>query len=40
MILAAQAILLRGEGHDVVVATENLKHLSRFVDARKWQDVT
>jgi predicted nucleic acid-binding protein len=39
MILAAQALLIRGQGHEVVVATSNVKHLSRFVDARKWQDI-
>lgn len=38
VILAAQAILL-GEP-DVVVATTNVGHLSRFVPAKRWQDVS
>ena len=39
VILAAQAILVQGQGHEVIVATENVRHLSRFVDARRWQDI-
>lgn len=40
VILAAQAAILN-EGTDdgVVVATTNPRHLSRFVDARLWQDI-
>jgi predicted nucleic acid-binding protein len=40
VILAAQAQLL-GEltGDDVVVATDNIRHLARFVDARRWQEI-
>ena len=40
-ILAAQA-QLRGEAdaRPVVVATTNLKHLSRMVDAKLWSEVT
>ena len=38
VILAAQAILLGVP--DLVVATTNVGHLSRFVNARNWQDVT
>lgn len=39
VILASQAILVTNYGHEVVVATANTKHLSLFVDARKWQDI-
>jgi predicted nucleic acid-binding protein len=39
MILAAQAILAREEGHEVIVATDNVRHLSLFVDAKEWQDI-
>ncbi len=37
VILAAQALLL-GES-DVVVATSNVGHLSRYINAKLWQDV-
>ena len=39
VILAAQATILAEKGHTVVVATENVGHLVRFVDARPWQEV-
>ena len=39
MILAAQAILVHGQGHEVIVATDNVKHLSPFVDAREWSGI-
>lgn len=35
VILAAQALEVSG-----IVATENVGHLSRFVDARPWRDIT
>lgn len=35
VILAAQA-----EQADAIVATENVGHLARFVDARAWRDVS
>jgi hypothetical protein len=40
VILAAQAQLL-GEavGDAVIVATDNIRHLAQFVDARRWQDI-
>ncbi len=34
VILAAQALMVKG-----VVATVNVGHLSRFVDARNWRDI-
>ena len=39
MILAAQAALMPDNGDDVIVATTNVRHLERFVTARKWQAI-
>ncbi len=39
VILAAQAILAGEGGETVVIATTNVGHLSRFVDAREWTDI-
>ena len=39
VILAAQAEVIRSDGDDVVIATTNVRHLSRFVSAQAWQDV-
>ncbi len=39
VILAAQAKVLRSGGDDVVIATTNEGHLSRFVPAQAWQEV-
>jgi hypothetical protein len=39
VILAAQATVIEGDGGTVVVATTNVGHLSRFVEAREWQNV-
>lgn len=39
VILAAQAMLVEKNGLMVVVATTNVGHLSRFVDAREWQAI-
>lgn len=40
VILAAQAAILQHNGDDVIVATTNVVHLARFIDAREWQDVS
>ncbi len=41
VILAAQAILAEDKGANTVeVATTNPRHLSRFADARTWQEIT
>lgn len=40
VILVAQAVLVAGRGEQSVVATTNVKHLGRFTDARRWQDIT
>jgi hypothetical protein len=39
VILTAQAQVLEYSGDRVVVATTNPRHLSRFVDARPWQQI-
>jgi predicted nucleic acid-binding protein len=39
-ILAAQALLAVGPGDVLTVATDNVGHLSRFVDAQTWETVT
>ena len=39
VILAAQAALLIGIGHDVVIATTNVGHLARLVPAEEWQKI-
>jgi predicted nucleic acid-binding protein len=39
VILAAQALALGYASGEVVVATTNIGHISRFVDARHWQDI-
>lgn len=39
VILASQAKLLEINGHTVIIATGNVKHLSLFVDAREWQNI-
>lgn len=36
VILAAQALSVDA---NAIVATENVKHLARFVDARHWKDI-
>lgn len=40
MILSAHAAVIAGRGHQVVVATTNVKHLELFCDARLWRDIT
>ena len=39
VILAAQTVLLAQLVNDPVVATTNVNHLGRFVEARRWQDI-
>jgi predicted nucleic acid-binding protein len=39
VILAAQALAFQDAGHEVVVATHNLKHFELFLPARLWQEM-
>jgi hypothetical protein len=39
VILAAQAQLAAEYDYEVVVATTNVGHLGRFVDARPWEQI-
>lgn len=39
-ILAATALQAAGLGDTVTVATDNVGHLSRFVDAQLWESIT
>ena len=39
VILAAQASLIQDEGHQVIIATTNVGHLSRLTQAKKWRDI-
>ncbi|MFN7717092.1 MAG: type II toxin-antitoxin system VapC family toxin [Pseudanabaenaceae cyanobacterium] len=39
VILAAQATLVAAYGHQVIIATSNVKHLVLFADAREWQSI-
>lgn len=39
-ILIAQALLLGDDGHTVVIATENVKHLSLFTVAQRWPEIS
>ncbi len=40
VILAAQALLVAEDGLEVIVATRNVGHLGRFVDARDWEMIS
>ena len=40
VILCAQATGLTGLGHEVVIATTNVKHLEIFAEARLWQEIS
>jgi predicted nucleic acid-binding protein len=39
VILAAQALLFAGLADELIVATYNERHLSRYLDARHWKDI-
>ncbi|MFL5589047.1 MAG: type II toxin-antitoxin system VapC family toxin [Ktedonobacteraceae bacterium] len=40
VILAAQASLLTNVGHEAIIATTNVGHLSRFVNAKEWKNIS
>jgi predicted nucleic acid-binding protein len=39
VILAAQAMILRSQSYDTIIATTNVGHLSRFTIAKTWQKI-
>ena len=39
VILAAQCALLTQPGDELILATTNVGHLARFVDARSWREI-
>ena len=39
VILAAQALALKGRGYDTVIATTNPAHLDRFATAKAWAEI-
>lgn len=39
VILAAQAVIIGGRGDKAVIATTNVGHLRRFVEARNWKEI-
>jgi predicted nucleic acid-binding protein len=39
VILAAQAATISNQGEDVVIATTNVRHLTRFVQAKIWNEI-
>ena len=40
MILVAQAVLARTMDANVVIASDNVGHLSLFADARPWRSIS
>jgi len=40
VILAAQAFMISSQGEDAVIATTNVRHLTRFVPAKLWHKIT
>ncbi|OCR02460.1 nuclease [Oscillatoriales cyanobacterium USR001] len=40
VILAAQAFMISSHGEDAVIATTNVRHLTRFVPAKLWHEIT
>ncbi len=39
VILAAQAAMIQDEGHEVIIATTNVGHLSRLGNAKEWRNI-
>lgn len=40
VILAAQAFTISNQDQEVVIATTNVRHLTRFVNAKTWNEIT
>jgi predicted nucleic acid-binding protein len=39
VILAAQAAVIQDQGHEVIIATTNVGHLSRLIHAQEWRNI-
>jgi predicted nucleic acid-binding protein len=39
VILAVQATLIQEDGHEVIIATTNVGHLSRLAQAKTWREI-
>jgi predicted nucleic acid-binding protein len=39
VILAAQALILEEQGHNTIIVTTNVGHLSRFTTALTWREI-
>ncbi|SRR5579884_171501 len=39
VILAAQAAMIQDDGHEVIIATTNVGHLSRLAQAKEWRNI-
>lgn len=40
VILAAQAFIISNQDQEVIIATTNVRHLTRFVNAKTWNEIT
>jgi predicted nucleic acid-binding protein len=40
VILAAQAAMLENGGYEVIIATTNVRHLTRFTTAQEWREIS
>ena len=40
VILAAQTAILERQRYDAIIATTNVRHLSRLVRAKEWKDIS
>jgi len=40
VILAAQAFTISNQDQEVIIATTNVRHLTRFVNAKTWNEIT
>ena len=39
VILASQAAMIQDDGHEVIIATTNVGHLSRLAQAKEWRNI-
>ncbi|OKH36709.1 nuclease [[Phormidium ambiguum] IAM M-71] len=40
VILAAQAFTISNQNQEIIIATTNVRHLTRFVNAKTWNEIT